>query len=352
MSRKRKEEKFVTFKEQQRKDFLKTVFNTLLIAGIFMFVSIPVFGVYPNALIKPDNEWKSCLRILLDFLYAGVGIYVPFLIYNVAKYKSSGKFFTHRGSSATPAHYALGILAGLGVSVAFNALGALAVSALRNTGLTVNEAAPFTGDSALTQTVFVIAATLIPPFFHEISFRGIVIGDIRKQSYAFAVVLSGLFNGFCFKSFQQIPYFFILGLLLGWLYLKTDSIILTYTVNAASHLLMSSLWILHLRNETLYNGVFPFIAVGGAIVALISVIALFKICGFHFKRKEEDGEGLQKQEARKAFFGSFALWIFIIFAIIFIMLGKNGKPYLFKELPPDEKTPVAEQTTAADAKTN
>ena len=45
MSRKRKQEKFVTFKEQQHKDFLKEVFNTLLIAGIFMFAAIPVFGV-------------------------------------------------------------------------------------------------------------------------------------------------------------------------------------------------------------------------------------------------------------------------------------------------------------------
>ena len=91
MSRKRKQEKFVTFKEQQHKDFLKEVFNTLLIAGIFMFAAIPVFGVYPNALVTPDSEWKSCLRIIVDFLYAGVGIYVPFLIYNVIKYKSSGR---------------------------------------------------------------------------------------------------------------------------------------------------------------------------------------------------------------------------------------------------------------------
>ena len=138
MSRKRKQEKFVTFKEQQHKDFLKEVFNTLLIAGIFMFAAIPVFGVYPNALVTPDSEWKSCLRIIIDFLYAGVGIYVPFLIYNVIKYKSSGRYFTNKGSAAKPTHYVLGILAGLGISVSFNYLGALAVSALRNAGLTVS----------------------------------------------------------------------------------------------------------------------------------------------------------------------------------------------------------------------
>ena len=165
-------------------------------------------------------------------------------------------------------------------------------------------------------------------------------------------MLSGLFNGFCFKSFQQIPYFFVLGLLLGWLYLKTDSIILTYTINAASHLLMSLLWILRLRNETLYGKIFPFVAVGGAVVALCAVAVLFKICGFKFIRKDCDGAGLKKQEARKAFFGSFAFWIFIIFAIIFIMLGKNGKPYLFKEPDPEEVTPVTQQTTAAEEETN
>ena len=61
---------------------------------------------------------------------------------------------------------------------------------------------------------------------------------------------------------------------------------------------------------------------------------------------------MKKQEARKAFFGSFAFWIFIIFAIIFIMLGKNGKPYLFKEPDPEEVTPVTQQTTAAEEETN
>lgn len=352
MSRKRKAEKFVTFKEQQHRDFLKEVFTTVLIAGCFMFASIPVFGVYPSAIIEPESEWQCCLRILLDFLYAGVGIYVPFLFFNTLKYKSSGRYFTNKNSEAKPVHYILGILAALGISVFFNKLGALAVEALRNGGITVNEAIPLTGDSALTQAVFILAATLIPPFFQEISFRGIVINDARKQSYAFAIVLSGLFNGFCFKSIQQIPYFFVLGLLLGWLYLKTDSIILTYTLNAASHLFMASLWIFRIRNESAYEKLFPFIAFGGGAVALLAVLVLFKVCGLRFVRKEAEGQGLGKADARKAFFGSFAFWVFILFAVIYIMLGKNGKPYLFKEPDPAESTPAAEQTTISAPTTN
>ena len=345
MSRRRKEEKFITFKEQQHREFLKEVFNSVLIAGCFMFASIPVFGVYPTAIVSPDSEWTGCLKIIVNFLYASVGIYLPFLIYNVLKHKSSGRYFTNKGSTAMPPHYILGILAGLGISVSLNYAGSLAVAALRNAGITVNEAVPFTGDSALTQTVFIIAATLIPPFFQEITFRGIVVGDIRKQSYTYAIVLSGLLNGFCFKSFQQIPYFLVLGLLLGWLRLKTDSIVLTFSVNAASHLLMSSLWIFRLHSESAYVSVFPYIALGGAFVALVSVIILFRVYGLRIKRKEEDGAGLEKKEARKAFFGSFALWIFFIFAVIFIMLGQNGNPYLFKEPDPSEETPIVEPTS-------
>ena len=34
------------------------------------------------------------------------------------------------------------------------------------------------------------------------------------------------------------------------------------------------------------------------------------------------------------------------------MLGKNGKPYLFKEPDPEEVTPVTQQTTAAEEETN
>ena len=43
MSRKRKQEKFVTFKEQQHKDFLKEVFNTLLIEDFFQKIFVLLF---------------------------------------------------------------------------------------------------------------------------------------------------------------------------------------------------------------------------------------------------------------------------------------------------------------------
>ncbi len=128
------------------------------------------------------------------------------------------------------------------------------------------------------------------------------------------------------------------------LYLKTDSVILTYTVNAFSHFSMASLWVLKLHNENFYNRIFPFLAVGGAIAAVISVIILFAVYG-RTKRKEDEGVPLKKGDACKAFFGSFALWIFIIFAAVFVLLGQNGKPYLFKEIEDDTEQTTEESIT-------
>lgn len=80
----------------------------------------------------------------------------------------------------------------------------------------------------MSRNVFgIIAMVFVAPFSEELLFRGAIEGHFLKQgkSPAFAIVVSSLFFAVVHGNPAQIPFAFLIGLLLGWLYYRTGSII-------------------------------------------------------------------------------------------------------------------------------
>ena len=69
-----------------------------------------------------------------------------------------------------------------------------------------------------------IAVAIIPALVEEYACRGIILGSIRKYSDSFAVLTSAIVFGILHGNFQQIPFAFLVGLILGYVTVKTNSI--------------------------------------------------------------------------------------------------------------------------------
>lgn len=69
-----------------------------------------------------------------------------------------------------------------------------------------------------------IAVAIIPALVEEFACRGIILGSIRKYSDSFAVLTSAIVFGILHSNFQQIPFAFLVGLILGYVTVKTNSI--------------------------------------------------------------------------------------------------------------------------------
>jgi membrane protease YdiL (CAAX protease family) len=86
---------------------------------------------------------------------------------------------------------------------------------------------------ALTAIVIVVVA----PFAEELFFRGALTGALAQRLGAFTPLASGAIFGAAHLEPRAFPALFVLGVLLGWLYMRTRSLFPGVAVHAANNLL-------------------------------------------------------------------------------------------------------------------
>ncbi len=76
-----------------------------------------------------------------------------------------------------------------------------------------------------------IATAIVPALVEEFACRGIVLGALRKFGDGFAVLCSSILFGVMHGNFQQIPFAFLVGLVLGYITVKTNTIWIAVAVH-------------------------------------------------------------------------------------------------------------------------
>jgi len=113
----------------------------------------------------------------------------------------------------------------------------MAVSAV-SSALFDNNAAVFLDEMMAFPAVTVtISVAVVPAVFEEITFRGVILSNYKHMSIKKAAVISGLFFGLMHMDLQQLPYAFLMGVVLAYLVIYTKSIFASvlshFTVNAS-----------------------------------------------------------------------------------------------------------------------
>ncbi len=71
----------------------------------------------------------------------------------------------------------------------------------------------------------VIATAVIPAIVEEFAMRGVLLSHLRRFGDGFAVFVTALVFGLMHGNLEQIPFAFVLGLYLGFIVVKTESIL-------------------------------------------------------------------------------------------------------------------------------
>lgn len=122
------------------------------------------------------------------------------------------------------------------------------------------------GSSYVFNPLDYIAMALIPAIIEETAFRGFILGGFCEYGAKFAVIISAVMFAMSHTSLTAVIYSFLCGIILGCLYLRTNSLIVCMTV----HFLCNALTITCGLFQGLYN-----IAIG--ICILISMIIFVAI---------------------------------------------------------------------------
>ncbi|MEE0859507.1 MAG: type II CAAX endopeptidase family protein [Acutalibacteraceae bacterium] len=127
--------------------------------------------------------------------------------------------------------------------------------------------------------IYFIAVAIIPPIIEEFLFRGAILGSLRKKhGDAVAIIVSSVLFGLAHANFVQTPVTFLSGLVMGYLAVKTNSIVTPMILHCVNNSIavISEILLITVDNEQIYNIIDISIALFFLVIGLLCVISLFK----------------------------------------------------------------------------
>lgn len=173
-----------------------------------------------------------------------------------------------------------------------------------------------------------ILMALLPAIFEELVFRGILLNGLRKGlSDISALFISALMFALMHGSIQQLVYPFALGLVLGWLAMRTGSTftsMLVHFLNNAIVIIINYFTVRHgLDMSVSYTNAWVWVL--AIVVAAVAGVLIYLIERFYFKGKNQDEENDQQTEKQQSKTGfknmPISFWVSIGVAVIIFIIG-------------------------------
>lgn len=142
------------------------------------------------------------------------------------------------------------VLFGVALCVLANIFTSFLSNLLYDLGLS-SPALPSMGDGSFVVLLFdLIVFALIPAVMEEYLLRGIVLQTLRPLGDTTAVVLSAVLFGLLHGNLTQAPYACLMGLILGGIFVRTDSLPPVIAVHALSNTLAVAMSYLRLYTDS------------------------------------------------------------------------------------------------------
>ncbi len=132
------------------------------------------------------------------------------------------------------------LLLGLGFCGFANVASNLMFELLRNLGINIDPVGPSMKDGTVSSILVFISAGIIAPLVEEFAMRGVVLGSLRSYGDRFAIFASALIFGILHGNLYQMPYAFIVGLILGFAVVKTGSLWTGIIIHAINNICASA----------------------------------------------------------------------------------------------------------------
>ena len=178
----------------------------------------------------------------------------------------------------------------------------------------------YDSNSVLEILIYVISVAVVPAFSEELLFRGVVLSGLRKYGDGLAIFVSSLLFGIFHGNFVQFPFAFIVGLVLSFTVVYTNSILPAMLIHFSNNFFSVMCDVLSTNTENWgFNGNLVDIAVylfviATAFVGILSLILFSRKDKKFLKLREYDGI-LDKKVIKRTVFTSPAL----IAAFLFLL---------------------------------
>ncbi|MCR4610488.1 MAG: CPBP family intramembrane metalloprotease [Lachnospiraceae bacterium] len=130
-----------------------------------------------------------------------------------------------------------------------------------------------TNDSALIDVLLIIYIVLISPVCQELVFRGLTLGFAeRRMTFVSANIIQALLFATLSRSVTQMIYFFVFGLILGYIYYRTENIAIPVICNVLFSIARIVLYKVNVTESSLILFyILLFAAMAGAYLGIVLV---------------------------------------------------------------------------------
>lgn len=241
---------------------------------------------------------------LLGILLSGIMIVLPFFVaakFSHIKTSAELPFKTAEKGLFFPAVF-------IGVAFClFSSFGvAMGGQVFRNFGIEFPSTEVTFPNGVFGVIISMLSTAFFPAFFEELALRGFALTILRRNGDVFAVFSSAIIFGFMHANFDQIVFAFLVGLVLGFITVKTQSIWAAVAVHFINNLNSVVFSYISQKYENL------------ASLLLIAVLALWVflgIIGFAILQKRKP-EFFKTEKEEKAEFSKKLRWFLTTPAII------------------------------------
>lgn len=156
-----------------------------------------------------------------------------------------------------------------------------------------------------------IATAIVPALVEEFACRGIVLGLLKKYGEGFAIISSSIIFGIMHGNFEQIPFAVLVGLVLGYIYVKTKSIwtcVAVHCVNNAISVIFT--YLQNIASINMQNLLYMVYLILSLLAAIIGVLLLVKNNNENYALEKSE-EKITNKQKYTWFFTSWAIIVFI-----------------------------------------
>ena len=161
-----------------------------------------------------------------------------------------------------------------------------------------------------------LATAVVPMLAEEFAFRGVVLGSLRKFGDGFALVSSSILFGIIHGNFQQMPFAFLVGLVLGFTAIKSGSLWIPMAVHFTNNFVSLFFEYVFANSQAEIQNVCYMIYLSFSL--LLGIVAFYLLRhkkGDFYKLSKADTACSEKQKY-KWFFTTATIIIFTVIMVI------------------------------------
>lgn len=282
----------------------------------FVVILLAKCGAFPaENLSKPylglDNTMYMCLYM---------AVYICSLLWPalIVSFCYKKRFFPLSPAKPVPFGVAFfGVFSAIGLCMLSNIINSYILYFFSEMGWNVPDAPQTMVATPTSLALNLFTMAVLPALLEEMIYRGYILRTLRPYGNLFAVLVSALLFGLMHGNLRQIPFAFIVGLVLGWLYVSTNNIWLPIAVHFANNAISVLMEYFAFSLSESYRGVFYALIIYGLVaVGILCTIILLVGYGKQL-RVQRAHTSLRLFDRTKALFTSP---LFICALLMYILL--------------------------------